>query len=448
MFTFGANTGRRLLDRRRGDVHFGSMRKGKQRGGGRAAPANDHPHANDRDADDRREDRKVVLEADVMDAPVDTAQLDGAQRAPEDSAIIDAELVSAEIAETGESPRPSDSGTSLVTPARELPEEEEVDPLAEVGPVSDDDLDAIAREVLSGRSAPAGTAALAVRDPMGAYMAEVRRYPLLSREEEHELAKRWVETGDRDAGRRLVTSNLRLVVKLANEYRRGYQNLLDLVQEGNVGLLKAVDRFDPYRGIKLSTYAAWWIRAYILKYILANWRLVKLGTTQNQRKLFYNLNKQRRALEAAGVEPTSENLADALDVSTQEVVEMQKRLAAPDASLHAPIGDDDAGGRTKIDMLANTDAEFDPASTVEAAQFKELLSEKLRRFGADLKGREAELFSERLMAETPVTLQSLGERWGVSRERARQVEKRMMLRLRAFLHDELGDAVQIALGNE
>ena len=197
-------------------------------------------------------------------------------------------------------------------------------------------LDAIAREVLSGRSAPAGTAALAVRDPMGAYMAEVRRYPLLSREEEHELAKRWVETGDRDAGRRLVTSNLRLVVKLANEYRRGYQNLLDLVQEGNVGLLKAVDRFDPYRGIKLSTYAAWWIRAYILKYILANWRLVKLGTTQNQRKLFYNLNKQRRALEAAGVEPTSENLADALDVSTQEVVEMQKRLAAPDASLQYP----------------------------------------------------------------------------------------------------------------
>ncbi|MGB1698454.1 MAG: sigma-70 family RNA polymerase sigma factor [Nannocystaceae bacterium] len=388
----------------------------------------------------RRESRNVVLEADIVQVDVEDAdaEQERSHRA-EDSAIIEAEVVAAELVE-GDVAGAGDA--ALASPGQQLLEEDEVDPLADIGPVSDADLDAIAREVLAGRSAPEGTAALAVRDPMGAYMAEVRRYPLLSREEEHELAKRWVETGDREAGRRLVTANLRLVVKLANEYRRGYQNLLDLVQEGNVGLLKAVDRFDPYRGIKLSTYAAWWIRAYILKYILANWRLVKLGTTQNQRKLFYNLNKQRRALEAAGVEPTSENLADALDVSTQE------GLAAPDASLHAPVGDDDAGGRTKLDLLANTDDEFDPESTVEAAQFKTLLSEKLRRFGADLQGREAELFSERLMAETPVTLQSLGERWGVSRERARQVEKRMMLRLRTFLNDELGDAVQIALGNE
>ena len=419
------------------------MSKAKQRGGG--APRTAKQRAG---VTERRDSRNVVLEADVVDAPSEADHLGDEERAREDSSIIEVELVDAEIVEAGADATPDESGAALATPGPEPARDDEVDPLADVGPVSDDDLDAIAREVLSGRSAPAGTAALAVRDPMGAYMAEVRRYPLLSREQEHELAKRWVETGDREAGRRLVTSNLRLVVKLANEYRRGYQNLLDLVQEGNVGLLKAVDRFDPYRGIKLSTYAAWWIRAYILKYILANWRLVKLGTTQNQRKLFYNLNKQRRALEAAGVEPTSENLADALDVSTQEVVEMQKRLAAPDASLHAPIGDGDAGGLTKLDLLANTDDEFDPESTVEAAQFKQLLSEKLRRFGADLKGREAELFSERLMAEAPVTLQSLGERWGVSRERARQVEKRMLLRLRAFLHDELGDAVQIALGNE
>lgn len=432
-----------LLDLGLGDVHFRTMSKAKERGD--RTPREEGERAGSADP---RGARKVVLEADVVEAGSSDDDVSDEAERSEVSSIIEAELVESQIAEVGEEDSAGESSAELLAPRRAVSEEKDVDPLADIGPVSDDDLDAIAREVLSGRSAPAGTAALAVRDPMGAYMAEVRRYPLLSREEEHELAKRWVETGDREAGRRLVTSNLRLVVKLANEYRRGYQNLLDLVQEGNIGLLKAVDRFDPYRGIKLSTYAAWWIRAYILKYILANWRLVKLGTTQNQRKLFYNLNKQRRALEAAGVEPTSENLANALDVSTQEVVEMQKRLAAPDASLHAPIGNDDAGGRTKLDQLANTDDEFDPETTVEAAQFKQLLSEKLRRFGVDLEGREAELFSERLMAETPVTLQSLGARWGVSRERARQVEKRMMLRLRTFLHDELGDAVQIALGNE
>ena len=248
------------------------MSKAKQRGGG--APRTAKQRAG---VTERRDSRNVVLEADVVDAPSEADHLGDEERAREDSSIIEVELVDAEIVEAGADATPDESGAALATPGPEPARDDEVDPLADVGPVSDDDLDAIAREVLSGRSAPAGTAALAVRDPMGAYMAEVRRYPLLSREQEHELAKRWVETGDREAGRRLVTSNLRLVVKLANEYRRGYQNLLDLVQEGNVGLLKAVDRFDPYRGIKLSTYAAWWIRAYILKYILANWRLVKLG---------------------------------------------------------------------------------------------------------------------------------------------------------------------------
>ncbi len=279
-------------------------------------------------------------------------------------------------------------------------------------------------------------------------MAEVRRHPLLSREEEHELAVRWVEEGDKEAGRRLVTSNLRLVVKLANEYRRGYQNLLDLVQEGNVGLVKAVEKFDPYRGVKLSTYAGWWIRAYMLKYILNNWRLVKLGTTQNQRKLFFNLRKQRAALQAAGVEPTAENIAEALDVSTSEVVEMQKRLSAPDASLNAPLRGDEDDGRTRMDVLEDESGLGDPESGVSDEEFKRLLSDKLRRFGAGLEGRELEIFTDRLMSDDPVTLQELGERWGVSRERARQVEKRMVLRLRTYLTEELGDAVQIALGHD
>ena len=335
----------------------------------------------------------------------------------------------------------------------ELEEEEgepDTDALADVTPATDEELDAIEATLVPRlpRAAPEGTRALALRDPMAAYMAEVRRYPLLTREEEHELAVRWVEHGDQEAAKKLVTSNLRLVVKIANEYRRGYQNLLDLVQEGNLGLLKAVQKYDPYRGVKLSTYSGWWIRAYVLKHILNNWRLVKIGTTQNQRKLFFNLRKQREALIRAGVDPTAENIAKGLDVSEEEVVEMQKRMANPDASLNAPLGTEDEGGvaRTRLDMLED-DAE-DPEDEVSSNQFKRLLYDKLRSFGATLEGREAEIFSERLIADEPITLQDLGDRWGVSRERARQVEKRMVLRLRKFLQAELGDAVEIALGQE
>jgi len=257
---------------------------------------------------------------------------------------------------------------------------------------------------------------------------------------------RWFDEGDKDAARQLVTSNLRLVVKIANEYRRGYQNLLDLVQEGNVGLMKAVQKFDPYRQVKLSTYSGWWIRAYVLKHILNNWRMVKIGTTQNQRKLFFNLRKQRDALIKAGIDPSAENIAKELDVSPEEVVEMEKRMAAPDASLDAPLSADDEGGRTRLDSLED-DAD-DPEHEVSSDQFKHLLQDKLRVFGATLEGRELEIFRDRLISDEPVTLQDLGDRWGVSRERARQLEKRMVLRLRTYLQAELGDAVQIALGQD
>ena len=344
------------------------------------------------------------------------------------------------------------------TPARTdraRPQSRDADPdddaaaeaLAELDPVSDDELDAIAKAIGRTKAAPEGTTALARRDPMAAYMAEVRRHSLLTREEEHELAVRWVEDGYQDAARKLVTSNLRLVVKIAHEYRRAYQNLLDLVQEGNVGLVKAVQKFDPYRGVKLSTYSGWWIRAYILKYILNNWRLVKIGTTQNQRKLFFNLRKQRAALEAAGIEPSAENIAKGLDVPEHEVVEMERRMAAPDMSLDTPLsGEDGDGSRTRLDMIE--DDFSDPEDNVDAAEFKSLMQSKLVEFGADLEGRELEIFTDRLMSEEPVTLQDLGDRWGVSRERARQVEKRMILRLREYLQQELGDAVQVALGHE
>ena len=282
-------------------------------------------------------------------------------------------------------------------------------------------------------------------DPLTAYMHEIRRYPLLTREEEHELAVEFTKTQDPKIARRLITANLRLVVKLAHEYRRAYRNLLDLVQEGNLGLLQAVQKYDPYRGVKLSSYAAWWIRAYMLKFILNNWRLVKIGTTQAQRKLFFNLSKEREKLEHAGFVPTTKLLAEALAVPEQEVAEMQMRLGASETSLDAPLGRDDEGGRTHVEMLESSAAER-PDVTTESEEFRKLLREKLAEFEQTLKGREQTLFHERLMSDQPLTLQEVGERYGISRERARQIEARLLGRLKVFLKRELGDAVQVAMG--
>jgi RNA polymerase sigma-32 factor len=283
--------------------------------------------------------------------------------------------------------------------------------------------------------------ALSRRDPMAVYMSEVRRFPLLKPEEEHALAVRLVEHGDRTAARKLVEANLRLVVKIAYEYRRAHRNLLDLVQEGNIGLMQAVSKYDPYRGVKLSSYAAFWIRAYILKFILNNWRLVKIGTTQAQRKLFFNLRKEREKLEQLGFAPTAKALAEKLDVTENEVIEMEKRLAAPEASLDAPMGSEDDGQRTRMDYLPSESARPDQA--VANNEFATLLRSKLEEFAQELEGRDQHIFRERWLTDEPQTLQEIGDKYGVSRERARQLEKRMLDRLRKFLESELGSAVDI-----
>jgi len=290
---------------------------------------------------------------------------------------------------------------------------------------------------------------LAKRDPMAVYMRETRRYPLLTPDEEHALATRLVEHGDSSAARKLIEANLRLVVKIAYEYRRAHKNLLDLVQEGNIGLIQAVSKFDPYRGVKLSSYAAFWIRAYILKFILNNWRLVKIGTTQAQRKLFFNLRKEREKLEQLGFQPTTALLAEKLDVPEKEVIEMERRLAAPEASLDAPVGsgNDDEGSRTRLDYLPSDDVRPDRA--VAQSEFSELLRGKLETFAGTLEGREQTIFRERWLTEEPLTLQEIGDRYQISRERARQLEKRMLDRLKKYLESELGTSVDIgALSRE
>jgi RNA polymerase sigma-32 factor len=286
------------------------------------------------------------------------------------------------------------------------------------------------------------TGSLARRDPLAAYMAETRRYPLLTPEEEHELAVRLVEHQDSAAARRLVEANLRLVVKIAYEYRRAHKNLLDLVQEGNIGLIQAVSKFDPYRGVKLSSYAAFWIRAYILKFILNNWRLVKIGTTQAQRKLFFNLRKEREKLEQLGFQPTTALLAEKLDVAEKEVIEMERRLAAPEASLDAPVGtSDDGAERTRLDYMPSE--EDRPDRAVANSEFSKMLRDKLEQFANTLEGREQTIFRERWLTDEPKTLQEIGDQYHVSRERARQLEKRMLDRLKKFLEAEMGTAVDI-----
>jgi RNA polymerase sigma-32 factor len=183
--------------------------------------------------------------------------------------------------------------------------------------------------------------ALVPYDPLQRYLAEIRRFPLLSREEEHKLAVQYKEFGDLEAAYKLVTGNLRLVVMIAREYQKAFKNLLDLIQEGNMGVMEAVKNFDPYRGVRFPSYAVWWIRAYIIRYIMSDWRMVKIGTTQAQRKLFFNLQKEKEKLEAEGIIPGPKLLAQRLNVKEDEVVEMEQRLASRDLSVDVPIGNDD-----------------------------------------------------------------------------------------------------------
>jgi RNA polymerase sigma-32 factor len=312
--------------------------------------------------------------------------------------------------------------------------EREVDFDAVQAEVVDDSEPELSSAIRVDRSAP-----LARYDPLQAYMRDVQRYKLLTPQEEREAATLYFETGDVDAAARLVTANLRLVVKIAYDYRRAHKNINDLIQEGSIGLMQAVKKYDPYKGVKLSTYAAWWIRAYILRFILNNARLVKVGTTQAQRKLFFNLRKEKARLSALGIDPTPETIAARLDVPTEDVVQMDRRLSAGDMSLDAPVSAAEGSSQSRVDFLP---ARNEDADTVLAdAQLGAMLREQLLAFSETLKGKEAQIFSQRMLTEDPRTLQELGDEFGVSRERVRQLEKRLQLKLKAFLSERLGEGM-------
>lgn len=275
------------------------------------------------------------------------------------------------------------------------------------------------------------------KDSLHLYLREVGRFPMLKPDEEFELARRVQKTGDSDAAFRLISSHLRLVVKIAMDFqRRWMQNVLDLIQEGNVGLMRAVNKFDPDKGIKFSYYAAFWIRAYILKFIMDNWRMVKIGTTQAQRKLFYNLNRERQKLIAEGFDPDAATLAERLGVGEEQIVEMQQRLDASDMSLDATVGDE-SGNATRMDFLPALGPGIE--EKLAGMEIAQLLQDKIRDILPSLSEKEAYILEHRLLTDDPVTLREIGERYNVTRERVRQLEARLLQKLKTHLSNDIED---------
>lgn len=276
--------------------------------------------------------------------------------------------------------------------------------------------------------------ALKVQDPLTVYLKEISRYKLLTIEEERELTAELLKTGDIDVAKKLVLANLRLVVKIALEYKNASKNVMDLIQEGNIGLMKAVSKYDPSKGAKLSYYASWWIRSYILKFILDNFRLIKIGTTQEQKKLFYNLMREKQRLMSMGIAPDVKLLSDNLGVSEKSVLEMDQRLgSSQEMSLDRPFDED--GKQSLADLIGSEEGALD--DQLADLQNVEILKEHLEDFVKNLKPRDQEIFKKRLLSEVPESLQSIADQYGVSRERIRQVEERLIGQLKIYMSEFL-----------
>ncbi len=271
-------------------------------------------------------------------------------------------------------------------------------------------------------------------DPLKQYFKEISQYPILSLEEEMDLVAKLQKQGDLSAAKRLVTANLRLVVKIAMEYYNAYQNLMDLIQEGNIGLMKAVSKFDPTKGARLSYYAGWWIRSYILKYILDNFRLVRVGTTRAQKKLFFHLIREKEKLEAQGLQLGPKLLADKYNVREEDVIEMDQRLGhyGAEVSLNVPIGSDSLGDAKAFHQDMLLDPSNTPDETLVQEELKSILKEKIEQFAQTLKNKELLVFRERLAAERPKTLQEIADVFSMTRERVRQIEVKVIEKLQKF----------------
>ncbi|MDO8355769.1 MAG: RNA polymerase factor sigma-32 [Nitrospirota bacterium] len=267
------------------------------------------------------------------------------------------------------------------------------------------------------------------------YLAEVRRYPYLTKEEELRLFHEYRNNGDREAAVKLIMANLRVSLSIAAEYLHTGADHMDLIQEGNVGLMHAIKKFDPSKNVRFYAYAAWWSRAYILRYLLNTYRLVKIGTTQDQRKLFYNLKKEKAKLEREGFAPDTKLLADRLNVRERDVIEMGQRLGNWELSLDQPLGEDQEG--SLLDVLPSQQVPAD--EQLAQTQLQTLFRTKLAEFIKTLDERDEDILRNRILSETPLTLEDLGGKYSITKERTRQLEARIIKRLRDYIKKDIKD---------
>lgn len=282
---------------------------------------------------------------------------------------------------------------------------------------------------------PAADTSLVRYDTLQHYLAEVRKYRFLTKEEEFRLAVKYREEDDLDAVSRLVMANLKIVIVIAMEYKNVGMNMMDLIQEGNLGLMQAVKKFDPYRDIRLVTYAAWWIKAYILRYIMNNWRLVKIGTTQAQRKLFFNLMKEKARLESLGYEAGPKLIASGLGVKEKEVIEMDQRLGSREVSLDEPLKEDT--DTTLISTIPSREPAIDEKLADE--EISSIFREKVAEFMKTMNERDRDILQNRILSESPKSLNEIGGAYGISKERVRQLEANIIKRIKKYLHSEIKD---------
>lgn len=301
-------------------------------------------------------------------------------------------------------------------------------PLEELGGIEIEDLTSDASE----DATPGG---LVRYDGLTAYLNEIRQYPKLNKDEETALAVKYQADKDLEAAYRLVSCNLWLVVKIARDYERAARSFLDLIQEGNIGLMEAVKNFDPYRGVRFPSYAIWWIKAYIIRYIIANWRMVKIGTTQAQRKLFFRLNKEKQQLEREGFSPAPKLLAERLQVKESDVIEMEQRLSGSDVSVDAPTSDDE--GQSLLSVLDS--GSLTGEQLFAASEHAEHLAGAIKSFVGSLSEKERIIFDGRLLNEDKLTLNEVADKLSISRERVRQIENRLKERLKKHLIENFKD---------
>jgi len=272
-------------------------------------------------------------------------------------------------------------------------------------------------------------------DPLTSYLQEIRQYAGLSEEEERALAIKYKEAGDLDAAYRLTTAHLMMVVRIAMTFKREWNNMMDLVQEGNIGLMKAVKNFDPFRGVRLSAYATWWIRSYMLKYILDNWRLVRVGTTNVRRKLLFNLKKEKEKLEKEGFAPSTKLLAERFGVDESEVIDVDASLGAADVPMDAPVHPQST--KTHADAFGHAET---PEKLVVSEMFLSALKEKIDVFKVNLKPIEQEILHDRVLSESPLSLQEIGDRHNITREAVRQAEQRLLKKFKIYIEEEFPEA--------